>query len=123
MLDRISRLEYFAANAPEAIPEWFKCNLPPEPTTTLDISIIDRHNNYLYGLGGLSGIQREQDLTYIQDNLDEYKSYSDKRISWENECGKIRYFEWRYYYAAQMLRTLSNRPMIGDFSYNQRLEE
>lgn len=107
MTDNNSKLEFFACNAPTDIPSWFE-HTPPEK----NVSKKPRQDD----------IENEEDRKIIKcwqvdpcyDLPDHLKWYSDKLDkAWEEESAyerkntEARYFQWRRYYAEQLLLTLS----------------
>lgn len=107
-------LKYFAAHAPETIPEWFKTPMrqPPRPPKP-DPEISERAKEW-----ERDGID---DLESLFDNYQQKqkaREYQDARNIWfdvieENlEKDMIdRFFAWRWYYAEMMEKELTGRAI------------
>ena len=100
----ISKREYFAANAPEKIPEWFsRCFKPSESSieepnhTHEQKKLAQEYWNENYGLS-------EEDFKEATRLALEMRDYNNK-VSIEYE--ESIYFAWRTYYAASLLKELS----------------
>lgn len=105
----MSLREYFAAHAPDDIPEWFthikpEQDFPPMP----DLSEIstdpkDPHRKL--------ALDWQRDPCFdLWDQVPELKWYADEviahregRSAWEDANRRARYFQWRYAYADGMI--------------------
>jgi hypothetical protein len=101
----ISKLEFFACNAPADIPGWFK-HTPP------DIKVTERPD--------WRDIEPKADRDIVgawiedgQDLPDRLKWFSEQMEAHRNERGLFehannvaKYFQWRRYYAEQLLKEL-----------------
>lgn len=99
----ISKREYYAANAPEKIPEWFsRCFKPSEssieaPNHTYEQKkLANEYYNENYGLS-------EADFKEATRLAGEITTYNNK-VSIEYEAAI--YFAWRTYYADKLIQEL-----------------
>jgi hypothetical protein len=103
----LSKLEFFACNAPADIPGWFKHITP-------DFAFSEMHNP--------DEIENEEDRKEVKgwlrdpifDLPDHLKWFSDRvelvrqeKKVFEAKNTEARYFQWRRYYAEQLLVELS----------------
>lgn len=103
----VTKLEFFACNAPNEIPSFF-VHTPPEKKLSKPFTLDD--------------ITNEEDRKVVKDwqydpiyDLPEHLQwYSDRlnliydeRRAYELEDNAARYFQWRRYYAEQLLTELS----------------
>lgn len=95
-----SKSEFFAAHAPEEIPDWFECQEIPRPPypkfPELTPEQSDKVNKWkcdpCYDL-------EDEFLKYVQTK---YEAYYQQLKKVEKENVKIRYFQWRKYYGQMM---------------------
>lgn len=103
----VSKFELFACNAPNEIPGWFK-HIEPEK----NISECPDYNN----------IENKEDKEFCRQWLNDTEFELPEHLKWfidKTEKSRIeyfdwlrsdkeaRYFQWRRYYAEQLLATLS----------------
>lgn len=103
----ITKLEFFACNAPVDIPGWFvhvpptECKevFPPQATKIINENLrkqaLDWVRDPIYDL--------PQELDWFQD---EYENYWESKRQFAIADNAARYFQWRKYYAEQLLKTL-----------------
>lgn len=103
----ITKLEFFACNAPVDIPGWFvhtpaECKevFPPQAAKIVNENLrkqaLDWVRDPIYDL--------PQELDWFQD---EYENYWESKRQFAIADEQARYFQWRRYYAEQLLAELS----------------
>src|SRR5215831_12255217 len=104
----LSKEEWFAAHAPEEIPEWFKhieCDKPVRPTDWYSISNNPNHPffHYAFELKEWHHGGGEYDLPpSLYQYQNDWTEYWKQMQKWEIVNKMQRYFQWRKYYAVQM---------------------
>jgi hypothetical protein len=104
----VSKLEFFACNAPVDIPGWFTYSPPPdkpiEDATWLRIENVDDRKYFIEWLK-----DGDYDLPdHLKKFKEEYDNYHNDLDDWRKKDWAARYFQWRRYYAEQLLNELSN---------------
>jgi len=101
----VTKLEFFACNAPTDIPGWFK-HTPP------DIKIIPQP------IWHEIKIQSDRDIidmwievggelpNHLKWFSDQYKAHNDSYTAFHHADNVAKYFQWRRYYAEQLLKEL-----------------
>lgn len=103
----ISKLEFFACNAPVDIPNWFEHVAPERDISEMynadDITIEEDRKEVkawlhdpIYDL--------PEHLKWFSDRIEEI---SHERAAYEVKNNAARYFQWRRFYAEQLLAELS----------------
>lgn len=103
----VSKLEFFACNAPCDIPWWFE-HVPPVKNLSKRFGLEDINNEED------RKVVKDWEYDPIYDLPDHLQWYSD-RIAlinkenkvYEHENNAARYFQWRRFYAEQLLAELS----------------
>ncbi len=103
----VSKLEFIACNAPFDIPSWFIHLAPEKPDIKApdweEIKIVE-DRNMVRGWVSDPCFDLPDHLQWFSDKTREATSaYYD----WLNKDKATRYFQWRRYYAEQLLLTLS----------------
>jgi hypothetical protein len=104
----LTKLEFFACNAPNEIPGWFVHTpaeweevFPPQATKIVNEELrkraLDWVRDPIYDL--------PQELDWFQD---EYEKYWESKRQFAIADEQARYFQWRRHYAEQLLAELSN---------------
>jgi glycine/D-amino acid oxidase-like deaminating enzyme len=100
---------YFAANAPTEIPRWFEPILEPKPTAPKAWDqmkweneedkgwVRDWHRDPIFDL--------PEHLSWYQKQWD---AHNEVRRDWEKKYEQQRFFQWRWFYAEQMLNSEPN---------------
>lgn len=103
----VSKLEFFACNAPVDIPGWFT-HVAPEKKLSRRFTLQDINNDED------RKVVRDWQLDAIYDLPEHLQWYSDRvnlinteQSKYEQMNGAARYFQWRRYYAEQLLTELS----------------
>lgn len=103
----LTKLEYFACNAPKEIPSWF-VHVSPDKLTCQQPSFDDIENvddrqlcrSWLMD----SCFDLPDHLKWFQDKTEQASANYSENVRKDNEA---RYFQWRRFYAEQLLSTLS----------------
>jgi hypothetical protein len=101
------RLDFFAANAPEAIPKWFTHEVRPVPVRP--DHLIEKLNDFdknAFWCWQEADADLPAHLKYLENEFAAY--WSDSR-AWDLENQVSRYFQWRKFYAIELDRVLSGR--------------
>lgn len=103
----MTKREYFACNAPNLIPDWFK-HTPPEmdrtPMPLLPDTAPDE-DVYVIRLWHDIGGSVPNHLNWYTD---QFEKYQNEHSAFEYADRQARYFQWRVFYAEQLLTQLSN---------------
>ncbi len=115
-MDSISRMDFFAANAPAEIPEWFKIDptpISPEPQPDLRIEsearswVCDPHYDF-----AVCFRETVKDSAFYEGYRELAEKYEKAMNAWWKERAEARqkdveqrYFGWRWYYALLMIET------------------
>lgn len=103
----VSKLEFFACNAPVDIPGWFK-HTPPEKIVCQEPSydeidnIDDKETCRSWRLDPCYDLPDH--LKWFQDRVEQSHIAYSENVRKDNEA---KYFQWRRYYAEQLLAELS----------------
>jgi hypothetical protein len=103
----VTKLEFFACNAPVEIPSWFE-HVAPKNTISEMYNADDITNEedkkeikaWLYD----PIYDLPEHLKWFSDRIEEI---SHERAAYEVKNNAARYFQWRVYYAEQLLAELS----------------
>lgn len=100
-----SNLAYYAAHAPETVPDFFvpvplsKAMLPPAPDPKT-LPADDQTEAEAHLAGGPAPSSPSSELRDFVSLTDAWKAAN---ASWELANVKEAYFQWRWFYAAQMV--------------------
>jgi hypothetical protein len=131
---RMTLREYFAAHAPEAVPEWFECtSLPVAPVddrVPLDLllpehqdaarkwaelpvgTLIDFVWRHAQKNAPTAQCPPEILVTTCRRIQASYDAYHEAHQAWQWDCTAQRYFAWRWHYAAVMERMAGQQLAI-----------
>jgi hypothetical protein len=101
----ITKLEFFACNAPVDIPSWFvhvspEKNITPQPTWYTLPKEAQEHVKLWFG----EGIELPEELRWFSDQWNKFEA---EDMAYKVSDWNARYFQWRRYYAEQLLNELS----------------
>lgn len=103
----LSKREYFVSNAPDNIPEWFEHTQPVKPSQKMpDVGEIEDNLDASTCIIWLKDPCHDlpKRLSWFQ------KQYEEANVAlhnWEIENKKERYFQWRTFYADNIMRELN----------------
>lgn len=107
MANTMNRKDYFAAHAPDVIPDWFRHDQPPttkQPTGWMNLQMEDDKemaknwvSDPIYDL--------PEHLQWFQR---EHEAYWVEKKKWEIDNQSARFFQWRKYYAEMMVETINS---------------
>src|SRR6185369_16843545 len=98
-----TKREYFAACAPEEIPNWFKAietGKPKAPDSYRSLPDDSPHKELLTQWHGDPIFDLPEELKWYQEK---WEAYWNEKSDWEKENARSRYFQWRWYFADQMI--------------------
>lgn len=103
----VSKLEFFACNAPVDIPGWFvhtpPAIKPPENPIWQTIANEDDRKHFINWMK-----DNEYDLPdHLKHYSEAYNKHQDESDEWRKLDWAARYFQWRRYYADALLLELS----------------
>lgn len=102
----VTKLEFFACNAPADIPSWF-VHTPPERLVENPIwQTIANEDDRKHFINWLK--DNEYDLPdHLKHYSETYNKHQEEGDEWRKKDWAARYFQWRRYYAEQLLAELS----------------
>lgn len=108
----ITLFYHYAGLAPQQIPDWFKHQAPekthhkkPPSWDDKELQISPTQRDRLKAWQDDPCFDLEEDLKYFQDAVDDW--YKDE-AEWERRNKESRYFQWRGYYAENLITHLNN---------------
>lgn len=100
----VSLLDHYAATAPE-IPDWFQHEEPekdyPEPPSLADHRLSEQDRDHLRTWINHSEVGMPDHLKWYPE---ETKKANHLRAMWHQINEEARFFQWRLYYAQEMVR-------------------
>lgn len=107
-IDGLTKREWFSGMAPVDIPSWFK-HTPPEwkEVAMPQVNKIENEEHRREAKNWLHDpiYDLPEELSWFQK---EYETYWESRRQYAVADQQARYFQWRRYYAEQLLTELSN---------------
>jgi hypothetical protein len=105
----MSKREYFAAMAPAEIPDWFvhSCS-SKKPNLPLVNELVDEeHRQEVIEWQRDPCYDLPEELRWFQEKVEKA---SKAIMEWEKENTTQRYFQWRCFYAEQLIKALNQSP-------------
>lgn len=102
----MNRIDYFAAHAPGKIPDWFKHqeSTRPNEVTWLQLTTPEDQETARAWMCDDSWDLPEH-LKWFQEA---YIKYLEEKRLWERQNNESRFFQWRQYYAEQMVELINS---------------
>lgn len=109
----MSLRDYFAAHAPNEIPNWFHGERDPAPDVP-DVKVPDEFANEFsdWRRGPVFDLTDSMQLKYGKEAADiaevyesAWQDFWEKYDSWKHVAKLQRYFQWRWHYADMMIST------------------
>jgi hypothetical protein len=103
----VTRLEFFASQAPEEIPNWFNHEPPARTHKNCEDDInklCDVHQKEVRDWQRDPCFDLSEELHWLQVKIEKYW---DDESEWKDKNIQERYFQWRIFYATQMCLKLN----------------
>lgn len=110
MCDQAHMREFFAAHAPQQIPDWFKGersgDLPSVPDAPLGWGAAKSAEFLELKEGRL---ERAASSPEVMAFFDIWRVARDAQAAWRDRQREKKYFAWRWHYADQMMATMEKK--------------
>lgn len=104
----LTKREYFAAVAPNDIPEWFEHVEPERPDVKFpNIDDVEDVNDWKILDKWIWSVKKFALPDHLAWFGEQWAEAHKKRKEWEKADAAARYFQWRKYYADMMIAELS----------------
>jgi hypothetical protein len=102
----MSLIQYFCAHAPEDIPGWYQHepppkNLPPLPSLSEITDLQDQDEVRQWERDPIFDLQE-----HLKWYSDKFETHYEAVARYNAENIQARYFQWRFYYAKEMLNVI-----------------